>query len=310
MKLRRLFAPLFRPRRLLVLAVLLCMGTAGLVFWAGHNLQGIVTRAASGLGVEVRASRMELRWTGRITVRDLQVGDFARVAKIDVEWSWPGLLRREIDLVRVHGARIWLGRMQEALARGNIRSGGTGENSGGFPFTVRKLVIGDSTLVLDNLGAGLPPVPLRVADVPPALVLTNLRLGGDANDPAAFEKQEAEISHFTIYSPYDPMARVLRFETIRVAFTWAGIQKQEIESVVLGRPTVFIGPDLFWFADEVAKKHADAEPPVSAPVPWTESSRWRPFCWRSRPAGAKAAGRARAARGHLRRSGLNWQWPG
>lgn len=256
-----------RPRHLMILLLAAVVLTACLVLWAGRNLQGIVSRAASGLGVEVRAARMDLEWAGRLVVADLHVGDFARVGKIDLEWTWTGLLRREVDLVRVHGARIWLGKMQQALERGAVRSGR--ETGKGFPFTVRKLVVSDSTLVLDNLGAGLPAVPLRVADVPPALVMTNLRLGGDANDPAAFEKQTAEIRHFTIYSPYDPMARVLRFETIRVTFTWAGIQKQEIESVVFGRPTIFIGPDLFWFADEVAKKHAEEEIPKVKPEPWT-----------------------------------------
>ena len=44
------------------------------------------------------------------------------------------------------------------------------------PFTLGKLIIGQAVLILDDLGTGLPPVPVRLGEVTP-LVFDDLYLG-------------------------------------------------------------------------------------------------------------------------------------
>ncbi|NJL19497.1 MAG: hypothetical protein HC901_04455 [Bdellovibrionaceae bacterium] len=65
--------------------------------------------------------------------------------------------------------------------------------------------------------------------------------------------------------PYDPIVTVLRFETIRVAFSWAGIQQQQIDQLSLLGPTVYIGDDLFWFVDRLKTAAQEAAPAAPAP---------------------------------------------
>lgn len=247
--------------------------TAGGVFWLLHRVDGpSAVRWAgqkAGYAVEVDAIRHEAG--GRIVLENLRVEDFARVDYLEIHWNWRGLLQRRVEALWVRGLQIRLGAMQRALeARRSPAAHATAEDSRPtFPFTLGRLVIAHSQLILDNLGAGIPPVPLRVGEETP-LVFENLLLGADRADPAAEIVQIADIENLVIYSPYDPLAPVLSFRKIRLGFSWAGIERRQLDLLIFEEPVIYIGPDLFWFTDEIkAAAAASPQSAVSRQEPWT-----------------------------------------
>ncbi len=246
---------------LLAAILLLLVGIwLGWRWFAGMEAQVVAAWIGGHAGVEidVDAIRFEDGYKSLI-VRDLAVGDFARVEFLEVKWTWDGLWRREIESVRALGMDLWLGRMQAAT---EDRSGGGASPFG--PITVKKLLIGQSTLHIDNLAPGLPPIPVDVGAVT-AMVLENLVLGAASDDPAASETMIFVIEDLELRSPYDQLEPVLAFEAIRLGFSWNGIQSRQIDQLVFERPTIYIGQDIFWFVDEIRKREAVED----TGEPWT-----------------------------------------
>jgi hypothetical protein len=118
-------------------------------------------------------------------------------------------------------------------------------------------------LELDNLGAGLPSVPIDVGAVD-AVVVSDLRLGGGGGGAG---DQSVVVENLVVSSPYDPLTPVLRFERVGLVFSWEGLQRQEIRSLVVRNPTVYVGPDLFYFADQVQAARSSVVG-RSVSVPW------------------------------------------
>lgn len=245
----------------------LLAGVVGLWRVAHYDQRDTVQWLGKRLGYDVEVGSVILPETGRLVVRDLRVEDFARLERLELSWSSKALTTRTLDELRVYGLEVQLGKMQAALLK---RKGPktTQKPKLLIDFTLKKLIIGQSRLVLDNLGAGIPPLPVSLGEVTP-LVFENLHLGGAEEDPAAQTIQIAELDHITLYSPYDASAPVLAFEKIRVGFSWAGIQQNQLDQLVLESPTIYIGPDLFWFSDRIREAAAKAPATGEEAKPWT-----------------------------------------
>lgn len=261
----RRFAPV-----ILVLAALLLL-LASLGFWmvSRTDLRDIIRWAGKQAGYSVEAKVVERPAYGKLVVRDLAVNDFARIDYLEFNWSLSSLAKRTLDALWVRGLEIHLGRMQAALAARKPASADTGP-APAFPFTLRKLIIADSRLILDNLGPGIPPLPVRLGEITP-LVFNDLHLGGSSTDPAAQEVQIADIEDLTLYSPYEQFSPVLTFRRIRIGFSWAGIERQQLDLLLLEEPIIYVGPDLFWFSDQLKEAAAQAQATSSGPptLPWT-----------------------------------------
>ncbi|NJL19498.1 MAG: hypothetical protein HC901_04460, partial [Bdellovibrionaceae bacterium] len=113
---------------------------------------------------------------------------YAQIDFLELRWNWRALARREFDQLRVHGVRLWLGRLPKGR---EDASAGASSLPTGSGFLLRSLILGQCTLWVDTLGEGLPALPLHLGDASP-LVLSNLRLGAAASDPTAAELQIAE----------------------------------------------------------------------------------------------------------------------
>lgn len=262
---------LWMRRRWKPLAVLAALVLAGLS-WGLWRLAQLDRRDAvrwigQKAGFELEVGSVSFPSASRLEIRGLRVEDFARVERLEVDWSTAGLASRTIDSLRASGVEIRLGRMQEALAR-RRKPGAASDSSGSFRFTLKQLILADSRLVLDNLGPGIPPLPIRLGEVTP-LVFNNLQLGGSTADPAAQDIQIAELENIVLHSPYDPLTPVLSFGLIRVGFSWAGIEKKQLDQLVLVEPVIYVGPDLFWFSDRMKEAAAQAPRPAAATTPWT-----------------------------------------
>ncbi|MFH1066869.1 MAG: hypothetical protein V1746_03095 [bacterium] len=186
-----------------------------------------------------------------LQIGNLQTGDFARVESVKALWTWAGLHRREVDYLDVTGARISLDRLTAAYPPSEKKTG-PGENLS-RPFLLKELRIRQSYLLKNIFGARLPSFNIPIAYTSPDLVFKDLRLGGPTDDPAANKPVETVLENYTIYSPYDGISPMLSFGKIRAVFSWAGIQQKKIESLQITEPTIYVGNDLFWFAEDIKK---------------------------------------------------------
>lgn len=246
------------------------LGLVAVWYTTRHDQRDTVRWVGRQLGYEIDVESVTLPGRERLVVRNLRVGDFARLERLELSWSLAGLYNRSVDQLWVYGLEVKLGKMQEALAK-HKGSGMSVKPPKLFSFTLKTLVIGQSRLILDNLGAGIPPLPVSVGDVTP-LVFRDLKLGGSEEDPASREIQIAELENVILYSPYDATAPVLSFEKIRVGFSWSGIQQNQLDQLIIEQPTIYIGPDLFWFSDRMKEAAAKESAEQAPSVPWTISN--------------------------------------
>jgi hypothetical protein len=267
-------------------ALLVTMAVAAaLLAVAARDLRPLLRWAGARAGAVVSADEARLGW-GVLRVRNLSVTQpgraeyFAQIDFAEAAWSWTGLLRGHIRSVNLQGPKLSLKRLEEfqrarpaapAQPRANSGANSGAKTVGGPRLTIETLVVRDGRLELDNLGAGLPSVPIDLAAVDP-IVLNNLRLG--AAGGAEEEAQTVVVENVVVHSPYDPLTAVLKFEQIALAFSWEGIQQQRLKSLTVKNPTVYIGPDLFYFADQVQAAQQAASPTAAAAdrapaAPWT-----------------------------------------
>ncbi|MEM6884861.1 MAG: hypothetical protein AAF571_07490 [Verrucomicrobiota bacterium] len=256
------------PRRIIwpSLACLLLLLLVGVVIlYLGRNTytETALEEVAQLAGVPMDIGEVDVQVKGQLTFRDIDLEDLGKIDFLEISWNWKDLPRRRIEQVRVHGVQMRSSELQK------LQKGGDGsEKTEMQPFTVGKLIIGQAVLVLDDLGAGLPPMPIRLGEVTP-LVFDELCLGGESSDPAAREVQKVEVNDFTIYSPYDPFAKVLEFGLIKLAFSWDGIQARQIDQLLIEKPVIYAGEELFWLVNEVQKKDKGQPSSAKEKLPWS-----------------------------------------
>ncbi|NBU69065.1 MAG: hypothetical protein EBS49_05545, partial [Verrucomicrobia bacterium] len=233
------------------LAVLVCLLTPSL------PLRGILLLSGNSTTIS------SARWLGfaHLEIRGIRYQNAMQIDSLTLPLS-PRMLLGRIPEVRIYGARAWLSRLAPP-------EGSAARSEGGrfpFPLTIQKLFLSESTLLIDNLGPGLPVAPLRLGDSTP-LLFTQVRLGARSPGDAADELQSASTENLVFYSPHDPLAPVLSFGRIEVAFTWEGLTHNRMESLHLIRPTVYLGDDLFAFANRIGEAD-DTVPAAARPEPF------------------------------------------
>ncbi len=265
-------AQFFRKRSVRIAASLLALSVliAVLVFVLyqdrDEHAKALLERAASAAGVDMQIGEASIDVGGSLELRDVDLGALGHIDFIELGWGWKNLTQSRISMLRVHGLELRSSELQKLQKKDteaavkkevNIR-----------PFILDKLILGQAVLVLDDLGAGIPPIPVRLGEVTP-LYFENLHLGGETSDPAASELQKVEIHDLVIYSPYDAMAEVLSFEKITLVFSWAGIQSRQIDRLTIENPLINVGEDLFWLVDEIQKQDKLEKPAAVEQMPWS-----------------------------------------
>jgi hypothetical protein len=134
------------------------------------------------------------------------------------------------------------------------------------PLTIGELRLTDGHLHLDDLGLGVPGIECRLETAFRELALEP---GGGQGGQ---ELQTIELSQIALRSPLDPFVTVLDLDTVFIRFTLAGIWQREIDEVAIVRPTLAIGPDLFWYIDRVQQNQA--APPTDLPTPADDGPPW------------------------------------
>lgn len=247
---------------------------AVMAVWYPSHLISVTTKR---LGYDMEVGDLQYHSVYEIELRDIAVGDFARLERVTVIWSLLGLLKGEVDEIRAYGSRLWVSKLKEWQSErgGKDRSDRQAKEGASPGLVVKHLILADFLILVDDLGEAVPPIPLRLGEVTP-IVIRDYHLGEPGGE-AAQEIYVQQLRDFRIDSPYDPLAPVITIEEITVGFSWAGLQQNQLEQLVLTNPKVYIGNDLFWFVDKVKEGRKDKEEEKKEEekdkgIPWTVGS--------------------------------------
>ena len=208
------------------------------------------------------ASELQLIEVFNFALRTRQPGvePFLRVPAIRTEFRVPELLTEQrIARIRVeHLDFRYNSAFREMIASGAKPAPVTKAQPATpkTPPTIGELRLTDGRIHLDDLGLGIPGIECRVETAFRELALAQ---GGGAGGR---ELQTIELSQIALRSPLDPFFTVLDLDSVFVRFTLDGVWRREIEEVAIVRPTLAVGPDLFWYIDRVQKNQT--EPPAPA----------------------------------------------
>jgi len=194
-----------------------------------------------------------LHWisSSKLVLENVQLGDpkapFFVAQKMTLGWNWKYVFRNHrLSLIDLDHPEIFIGKMLAAFPQS-----GSGNASDADPFeTMRhifyQIKVTHGIVWIDNLKPGMPAIPLSIGRRVPFTWTT-----GNLDDPRGAEEQIkiAEIVGVRIYSPNDPQVPVLDLGRIQVGFTWEGLARKQIDSLAITGPTVYLGPNLFAFAD-------------------------------------------------------------
>ncbi|MEZ5404951.1 MAG: hypothetical protein R3F23_01890 [Verrucomicrobiia bacterium] len=128
-----------------------------------------------------------------------------------------------------------------------------------FPIAFKNLTIQHGLIQIDDLGPGIPPL----------LIPLNINLKNFNLNSTQESLQVVEIPNFSLYSPFDPQARIFSFELLRVAFTPSGLLNQRVEELSFLAPEIFIGQDLFWVTKYLGDQFQRLPKEKEASAPWT-----------------------------------------
>ncbi len=172
--------------------------------------------------------------------------DMARIG-----FSFEGLFKnRSITSLQLNGGSLIVGDTLRKILAAPKKEGGSPPST---PWTV-------GTLDLKGVAVKLDDNRADVTDITFALntSMQNVPMSEAAAQMGA-EEQTIEITDLEVLSPYNPLAKVLTLRSIFVRFTLAGLLRRELKKITIFSPTIYVGPDLFWYMDE-AKKNLPAAP--------------------------------------------------
>lgn len=186
----------------------------------------------------------------------------AQVEELTFRFSPAGVLeRREIEGIEIRAPVLRLGDELRALT-GASRQERPKPAASGAPWKAKSIAVRGGTVILEDLGFGMPPVEFRVDTALQDVALPpDATSGGDA-------PQTVELADLTVYSPLDPFVPVVSLRTVFLRFTLAGLLARRLDDVVVLNPTIFVGKDLFWYLDEMKRRGAAADgAPAAEPEP-------------------------------------------
>lgn len=178
---------------------------------------------------------------------------------LSVEFSVDGLLRsHQVGAIRLPDGSVLIDEHARTFFASSSDLAAAAEGGGGdeAQWLIRTVDLGTLSIHVSELGPPLPDVTFDVHTT-----LYHLPLSGAAAK-IADETQKLELASLALYSPFDPFHKVVNVGSIFVEFTLAGLMQQEIASVKLVRPTIYLSEDLFWYMT-AERSGGAAGPPVA-----------------------------------------------
>lgn len=201
----------------------------------------------------------------RLTAWDIRVSaqgfpePFLTLDLVNVDATLRDLLgKQEIAGVELSGGRLLLG-----AALQQILSAPKGPPSAAKPSLPWKL----GKLDIRQVGVRLEDTRDIAADISFQINTTLRDLSpSQAAGSIGDEEQMVEIADVEILSPYDPFIKVLTLRRVFLRFTLGGLLRNELASVTILDPSVYVGPDLFWYMDDTQQRLAEAPKGSGAPA--------------------------------------------
>lgn len=207
-------------------------------------------------------------WDVRCAAPQDPLHPFALLDSLQIDFSTAGLGRKEIAKIETTGLWVSVGRQLRSLlpsASGNA-PGGAGAIAAVTPWRVRDLSIQSGYIFLSEIGLGVPDLGIYLRTD-----LSDVALSADPG-LASNITQTVELSDISIHSPLDPFVPVVTLKTIFARFSLAQLLRNEIEEISLVSPQIFVGEDLFWYADALKQKQPAVQAaPEAGPAP---APRW------------------------------------
>jgi len=193
--------------------------------------------------------------------------NFLTLDLVRATFKFASLLEKQtISKISLEGGTLIVGQsLRELFAPAPTTSPGPSKASP--PWMVQTLDIAQVNVRIDDERP-------EITDITFALntTLQKIPLSQTASALGA-EDQIVEITNLDILSPHDPLTKVLTLEHIYFHFTLAGIIKRQIADLTLKGPTIHVGPDLFWYMENIQKRLGISSAPTDASDPtgrgWT-----------------------------------------
>lgn len=207
-----------------------------------------------------------------VLVSGISLGEAGSVDAVRVRFDPAGVIRAllraaktgsqpELAIEEIFVDRPHLAITREAILEHQQRSAERETPKPGGPLVeIGRVQVSEGLVQVKNLGQGLPPLPIPIDQV-----ISNVVFGAGRDHPSAGKLLSVHIDDWTLRSPYDPLATVLRLQSIDISFSVRGLLENRLESIEFVEPTIFLGQDLFWFS-ELLQKEASQLP---AGKPWT-----------------------------------------
>ncbi|MCS7062666.1 MAG: hypothetical protein NZM04_01230, partial [Methylacidiphilales bacterium] len=203
--------------------------------------------------------------------------DAARIERLHGQWQWRDLLfHSHIHFIDIEGIEIWsekISRLSQTPDPTTPQNTTTPPASSSTPIwtpRVGTLTIKRATLFLENLLPETHTIPLTIAQDDP-LILDDILLAPLHHQPISDKPYRAATGRITLYSPYDALLPVISIDSLELTFSWNALRRNSLHELIIHRPILYVGPGLFWLADAIQKKRAEASSlPGTAPPPvWT-----------------------------------------
>lgn len=254
-----------RIRWLRIAVYLLAIAAAGAMWFAAsfytlwHHPVRVVNKALDLLPFDHVIGRTQWITPRTLEIHDLKLGDFFYADKVVVTISIYGLIDHHLKKLEVFGPQVYTKALYAMLEKNQKGA------SGGLDWTIDRLEINRGTLMIDHLATDTP-IPIRLGIHSP-LILRNIKLNRPDQSPDMSREQTLDVENILIVSPFDALAPVLSFPLTRIRFTYNELWHHHIREIDVVHPTMFLGEDLFWFADEFKKGRA-ALPTEGVTAPW------------------------------------------
>ncbi len=198
--------------------------------------------------------------SGRKPIKGETITDttFLTVKEVIVEFdAWEILTKRTVKKVVVDRPQIWISQMESGGEAAGV-SPNEKKDSG---MLIQHLEIRDGLLHLDTLRERGITIPLQFAWGKP-LLFKNFYIGDPTQSAEAKEVRAFTIEKVLVQSAFGPLAPLLEIPKIELRFSFDGLYRNQIESLVIEKPLVFVGNDWFMILDEFngqAKKEASMQ---------------------------------------------------
>lgn len=207
-----------------------------------------------------------------VAISGITLGDAGRIDSVRARLDPAGIVRALVRAARTGSQaelaideilidRPLLSITREEILRHQERSAARETPKPGGPLVeIGSVRVNEGLVQVKDLGPGIPPLPIPIDQV-----ISNVVFGAGRDHPSASRPLTIHIRDWTLRSPYDPLATVLRLRGIAISFSVQGLLENRLEAIEFVEPTIYLGQDLFWFSDLLQKEAAR----LPAGRPWT-----------------------------------------